>query len=68
VETVNQALRTKMLFYETLCVKVLMVVVLFAVHFAVLNSSQYVDRYLKFMQFNRRSDILLVISCYKLRM
>jgi len=47
---------------------VLVVVVLFAVHVAVLNISQWADRYLKLMQFNRGSDILLVISCYKLRM
>jgi len=46
---------------------VLVVVVLFAVHVAVPNSSQCADRYLKLIQFNRRSDILLVIRCYKLR-
>jgi len=45
-----------------------MVAVLFAINVAVLNSSQCADRYLKFMQLNRSSDILLVISCYKLRM
>jgi len=42
---------------------VLVVVVLVAVHVAVLNSSQCADRYLKLMQFNRSS----VTSSYKLR-
>jgi hypothetical protein len=42
--------------------------VVVVVDVAVLNTSLCADRYLKLMQFDRSSDILLVISCYKVRM